>query len=159
MSLSSILLFISAINLLWPFGIKWSLIDRAWKDNKYTSKKVFFFLTVIYLYIMGVFASSSSSIEKCNEVTGMNYVIPLIMIILALIILLEESSFVNWLAGIFGSYNNQENTFPKLFILGFLLMVVSWPITSIIWFESQKISCTTNQKDLDKFDELITSKE
>jgi hypothetical protein len=159
MSLSSTLVFISFLNLLWPFGIKWTLIDTVWggEANIDTNKTVFLILTGIYVYIMGVFASSSSSIEKCDEVTSMNFVIPLIMIFLVLIILLEKSSFVDWLAGIFGGYNNPEYTFPKLFILGFLLMVFSWPLISIIWFESQKITCTPKQEDLDKFEELITN--
>lgn len=150
MTLSSVIFFTSFTNLIWPFGIKWALIDRVWDEEK--GKIVFIILTVMYLYIMGIFSSSSSSIEKCDEVTGMNYAIGLIMVSLFLIIFLEKTDFVVWLAGIFGQYNN-NNT--QLLILGFLLMVFSWPIVSLIWFESQKIGCSPKKKDLDKFGELI----
>jgi len=107
MTLSSVIFFTSFTNLIWPFGIKWSLIDRVWEGDK--GKNVFIILTIMYLYIMGIFSSSSSSIEKCDEVSGMNYAIGLIMVSLFLIIFLEKTDFVVWLAGIFGQYNN-DNT-------------------------------------------------
>lgn len=159
MSLSSSLIFTSLFNLFWPFGIKWILINRIWKEES-TNAFVFFILTVIYLYIMGLLSSSSSTIEKCDEISGMNYAIALMMIIPSFVLFFEKSSFVNWLSGIFGSYaNNNDYIFPNLLILGFLLMVFSWPIISLIWFESQKISCNNSKKNLNNFSKNIAKED